>query len=437
MGRSWGRVPTTVEEERWVSFASDALPQVGDGRSLLPHGLGRSYGDSCLNHGGVLVMTPRMDHMLDFDPATGLLRCEAGVSLAEILRVLVPRGWFLPVTPGTKFVTVGGAIANDIHGKNHHSAGTFGRHVTRFEILRSDGSRRVCSPTENGDLFRATIGGLGLTGLITWVEFRMQPIRNGWIEAESIRMETLDEFFDLSAASEKTHAYTVSWIDSLARGRHVGRGLFLQGNHAKEAPAGARVPSNSNEKIPFLFDAPGFALNPFTVGAFNALYWRKQLSKRRASVMSYDPFFYPLDAISKWNRMYGKRGFFQYQCWVPFGDGAEAVRAILEESAAARQASFLTVLKTFGDLPSPGMLSFPRRGVTIALDYPNRGQRTLELLERLDAITRRSGGMVYPAKDARMSPQTFQACYPNWKEFREFVDPKFSSSFWRRVTGGA
>lgn len=433
MSRSWGRIPQTVEEVRPLSFGADPLPLPRDGRKVLPYGLGRSYGDSCLNHGGVLLATPRMDHLLGFDPRTGLLRCEAGVSLAEILRVFVPRGWFLPVTPGTKHVTVGGAIANDVHGKNHHKAGTFGRHVTRFELLRSDGARRTCSPSENADLFRATIGGLGLTGLVTWAEFRLQPVPSGFIDAESIRTETLDGFFDLSAASERTHDYTVTWIDSLARGRSLGRGLFLQGNHAPARP-GEATPAPGRERIPFPFDAPGFALNALTVGAFNALYSRKQLGKRASKRMPYDPFFYPLDAIAGWNRMYGKRGFFQYQCWVPFSDGPGAVRAILEESAAARQASFLTVLKTFGDAPSPGMLSFPRKGVTVALDYPNRGPKTLDLLERLDGLVRKAGGRVYPAKDARMSPASFQAYFPEWKEFSQHVDPAFSSSFWRRVT---
>lgn len=435
MGRSWGRVPRTTEDVLPLAFASDPLPLPRDGRTVLPHGLGRSYGDSCLNDGHVLLHTPRMDHLLAFDPATGVLRCEAGVSLATILRVFVPRGWFLPVTPGTKFVTVGGAIANDVHGKNHHKAGTFGCHVPRFELLRSDGSRRVCSPTENADLYRATIGGLGLTGLVTWAEVRLRPVPGPFIDAESIRTETLDAFFDLSAASERTHDYTVTWIDSLARGRALGRGLFLQGNHAERAPAGARDKGPSEERIPFPVDLPGFVLNPLTVKAFNALYSRKQLAGRVARTMHYDPFFYPLDAIRDWNRMYGRRGFFQYQCWVPFADGPEAVRGILDESAKARQASFLTVLKTFGDVPSPGMLSFPRRGVTVALDYPNRGAKTLDLLERLDALVRKAGGMVYPAKDARMSPQSFQAYYPGWKEFSQHVDPKFSSSFWRRVAG--
>lgn len=432
MSRSWGRVPRTQEEARPLAFATDALPLPRDGRTSLAHGLGRSYGDSCLNDGGVLLETPRMDHVLGFDEATGLLRVEAGVSLKEILRLFVPRGWFLPVTPGTKLVTVGGAIANDVHGKNHHVAGTFGRHVTRFELARSDGTRMICSPTENAEWFRATIGGLGLTGLVTWAEIRLQRIASPWIEAENIRMASLEDFFALSRASARTHDYTVAWIDSTAKGKALGRGHFTQGNFAKASPREARFPKD--ERIPVPVDMPEMAMGPLPVRAFNALYARKQLRARKSGLMHWDPFFYPLDAIAHWNRGFGKRGVFQYQCVLPFEDGHEALVEMMELSARARQASFLTVLKTFGDLPSPGLLSFPKPGVTLAIDYPNRGPRTLALLDELDAITRRAGGRVYPAKDARMSAASFQAYYPQWSELEKYRDPAFSSSFWRRVT---
>jgi FAD/FMN-containing dehydrogenase len=225
----------------------------------------------------------------------------------------------------------------------------------------------------------------------------------------------------------------VAWIDSTARGASLGRGHFTQGNHATEAPAEARFPKD--ERIPFPVDAPGFAINPMSVRAFNALYSRKQLATRRRSLMHWDPFFYPLDAIANWNRGYGKRGFYQYQCVLPFQDGHDALVEMMEESASANQASFLTVLKTFGSMHSPGLLSFPKPGVTLAIDYPNRGAKTLDLLERLDAITRKAGGRVYPAKDGRMGRESFQAYYPHWKELEKYRDPAFSSSFWRRVTG--
>lgn len=412
-----------------MQWRTDPLPE-GKG-PLLPFGLGRSYGDSCLNEGGTLLSTTSLSRFISFDHATGVLACEAGVSLAEILQLVVPRGWFLPVTPGTKFVTLGGAIANDVHGKNHHADGTFGRHVRRFELLRSDGSRRICSPTENVELYRATIGGLGLTGLITWAEIQLRPIANPLIAAESIRFRDLDEFYEINAASERDYRYTVAWVDVTAGGKRLGRGIYNRGNHA--APVDRDLPKlRWTSRITVPFDAPSFTVNPLTVRAFNFAYYRKQLRKVRAGLTPYEPFFYPLDALAKWNRVYGRKGFFQYQCVVP--QESDAMRRILAEIARSAEGSPLVVLKTFGSLESPGMLSFPRPGVTLALDFPNRGERTLRLFERLDAIVAEVGGRLYPAKDARMPASLFQQSYPNWREFAAYVDPKFSSSFWRRVT---
>jgi FAD/FMN-containing dehydrogenase len=429
---SWGRYPRCKHTVRPLSWTMDNLPLPTDNGFVLPYGQGRSYGDSCQNPDGTLLATARLNRFVSFDRQSGVLRCEAGVTLDEILRLVVPQGWFLPVTPGTRFVSVGGAIANDVHGKNHHRAGTFGRHVRALELLRSDGERRRCRADENAAWFAATIGGLGLTGLITWAELQLKPISGPYVSVDTIKFRDLAAFFDIAAESERDYEYTVAWVDCLARGPHLGRGLFMRGNHAS-MPAG-RSPSSTRRRLRVPLDFPGFALNSATVRAFNGLYYRRQRRPRAHRIVHYEPFFYPLDAIANWNRIYGRRGFMQYQCVVPTVDDARAITALLRTIADSGLGSFLSVLKTFGDLPSPGMLSFPRPGVTLALDFPNRGARTLMLLERLDAIVRDAGGAVYPAKDARMSAHSFQTYYPNWEQFARYVDPRFSSGFWRRVT---
>jgi len=431
--RSWGNYPRTRQEAHRIDWRPDSLPPVPEGSTVLPYGLGRSYGDSCLNDGGHLLDTAGLNRYVDFDPERGLLRCEAGVSLAAILETFVPRGWFLPVTPGTKFVTVAGAVANDVHGKNHHGHGTFGCFVTRFELLRSDGRRLICSQEENRELFAATIGGLGLTGLVTWVELRMKRVPGSSIDCESIRFGSLDEFFELAAESDVKFEYTAAWVDCLARGAALGRGIFLRGNHAAgRRPVAAGRNGGSKLSIPVY--APELLLNPWTIRAFNTLYYHRQRRKVVRKDWHYEPFFYPLDAVGDWNRLYGRRGFLQYQCVVPLEGGREAMREILRKVADRGEGSFLGVLKLFGEVPSPGLLSFPRPGVTLCLDFANRGGRTLDLLDELDAIVRQQGGRVYPAKDARMSAESFQLYFPEWRDFARHVDPAFSSSFWRRVT---
>lgn len=429
---SWGRYPRVKQRAVPLHWRDEAeLRALAGEGPVLPRGLGRSYGDSCLNEGGTLLLTRGLARFLSFDPDTGVLRCEAGVSLAEILAFASPRGFFLPVTPGTKFVTVGGAIANDVHGKNHHADGTFGRFVRRFELVRSDGSRRVCSPSENADLFQATIGGLGLTGLVTWAEIELRRVPGPFIVQESLRMRGIDDFFRVNEASERDWLYTVAWVDCLARGRRLGRGLYYRGNHAP-GTGRARTPAVKMPRLRLPFDLPDFVLGEKSVRLFNALYYRRQLRALRRSTVFYEPFFYPLDAVGDWNRAYGKRGFLQWQCVVP---DADTVVRLLETIARDRQGSFLVVLKTFGDLPSPGLLSFPRPGFTLALDFPHRGERTLRLLQRLDDLVADAGGALYPAKDARMSPEMFALSFPRLPAFRPHVDPAFSSSFWRRVQG--
>ncbi len=438
---SWGRFPRVAKDAQSVqplSWETDRLAAPAPQGSLLPFGLGRSYGDSCLNPGGTLLTTFGLDRFIDFDPATGVLQCEAGVSFDAILRLVAPRGFFLPVTPGTKFVTVGGAIANDVHGKNHHASGTFGRYVRSFVLLRSDGQRLLCSPTENADLFAATIGGLGLTGVVLRAEVQLIRTHNVFVVQETVPFGNLGEFLAVNESSEKDFVYTVAWMDFLASGRKLGRGLYYRGNHAPPQltpyPADrSHLTSASRLSVPF--ELPGFSLNRLTVAAFNFLYYWRQRLQPRVSLLHYDPFFYPLDGVLRWNRIYGRPGFLQFQCVVPLAPEGGAMKEILERISHSGQASFLGVLKTFGPLKSPGMLSFPRPGITLALDFANRGERTVKLFAELDRVTREAGGAIYPAKDSLMAPETFEACYPQLSRFKTFVDPAFSSLFWRRVTG--
>ena len=388
--------------------------------------MGRSYGDSCLNADRSLIDCRRLDRILGFDESIGILRCESGVTFADIIRVFLPKGWFLPVTPGTQFVTVGGAIANDVHGKNHHRAGTFGANVRQFGLHRSDHGLVVCNPELNSDMFRATIGGLGLTGLIAWADVQLRRVNGPWIDAESIPYHSLSAFLDLSRESDGRFEYTVAWLDCFAG--KTPRGIFFRGNHS--AAAGKAFHLKRGPQLPFAL--PTWLLNRYTVKAFNSTYYRMH-AKKGPSLVPYDSFFYPLDSVRQWNLLYGKQGFLQYQCVIPDGN-LDAFEELLGRIARSGQGSFLGVLKQFGDLPPAGMLSFPRPGLTLALDFAMRGERTLQLMRSLDEVVQQSGGALYPAKDARMSPALFESSFPRWRSFVPYIDPKMSSSFWRRVT---
>ena len=427
---SWGRYPQVshagVYQVNWIDELPNVLQHTAD-RSLLAYGLGRSYGDSCLNEGRHLVDCSRLDRFLDADFEEGWIKCEAGTSLADILNVVVPRGWFLPVTPGTKFVTVGGAIANDVHGKNHHRAGTFGCHVRKLAVYRSDYGLVICSPEQNEELFHATIGGLGLTGLIAWAEIQLTRTRGACIDLEVVPFKTIDRFLDLTAESDQKFEYTVAWIDCLNRSP---RGIFLRGNHTPVPGASRRAAGGP--KVPFAF--PDWVLNPLTVKLFNSAYYLRNRFSKSRSVVHYEPFFYPLDSIRQWNLIYGQKGLLQYQCVIP-DNSFDSFEQLLNLISASGMGSFLAVLKRFGSNPSPGLLSFPRPGLTLALDFPMRGEKTLKLLQALDELVMRAGGALYPAKDARMSREMFEASFPHWRQLCPFIDPKMSSSFWRRVTG--
>jgi FAD/FMN-containing dehydrogenase len=427
---SWGNVQRVPHEALSLRSRFDPFPRLSRTATLLPFGNGRSYGDSCLNAGGSLLQMRTLSRFIRFDRHTGVIACEAGVLLGEILQLIVPAGWFLAVVPGTQFVTVGGAIANDVHGKNHHRVGAFGNHVLSFELLRSTGERIVCTPKQNTALFHATIGGLGLTGVITWAELQLQPITGPWMDVESIRVTNLAEYFDLAAQSHDEFEYVVSWIDCLASGKRAGRGVLQRANHRADDEQ-RREPRRGNWGVPRA--VPVSFVNSITLRVANTLLYHRQHTKRLRAPKHYQEFFFPLDGIVHWNRLYGPKGFYQYQCIIP-GDSAEdALRELLTAIAGSGQGSFLAVLKHCGGIGQQGLLSFPMHGVTLAVDFPNRGADLERLFRSLDAIVSAARGRLYPAKDGRMPREMFRAGYPRWLEFCQFIDPRFSSSFWRRV----
>ncbi len=433
--RSWGRypnLPQTGHTAHWRSELSAQVDAVFKAHgSTLPFGNGRSYGDSCLALSDHVVETRALDRFISADWEKGVLRAEAGVTLAEILRVSIPRGWFLSVTPGTQFATLGGAIANDVHGKNHHSRGTFGNHLRCFSLMRHGEGALTCSPGENNALFAATIGGLGLTGVIDWAEIQLMPIRSSRIDSIVTRFADLDEFFALSRELDHHHEYAVAWIDCLAKGTYAGRGVYIVGDHASDG--GLNVDDRAKLDVPF---TPRLSLiNKASSRAFNEFYWRLQPATPTPRQVGYEPFFYPLDRILNWNRIYGRAGFQQYQCVIPDIAAEAAMRELLSVTAGAKSGSFLAVLKRCGAIASPGLLSFPLAGTSLALDFPQTAHLEHELFPRLDAIVRAAGGRLYPAKDAHMTGADFRNAYPAWEKVEALRDPALNSRFWKRVTG--
>ena len=425
-GRSWGGYPAARQRIVRIERRDAPLPVTPE--PILAYGNGRSYGDACLNDGGVLLHTRGLDRFIAFDAQRGILRCEAGVLLSEILDFALTRGWILPVLPGTQFVTVGGAIANDVHGKNHHRVGSFGEHVLRFELLRSDGSRRECSRLENADWFRATLAGLGLTGLVTWAELQLQPSVGPWVGAQALPFRGVAAFLDLSRESEITHEHVVAWIDC-GSGRGAGRGLLQRANPLQNTASPTRRKRWSVPLTP-----PLSLVNRLSVRLFNNVYYALGARTAAPRRQDYRDFLFPLDAVENWNRIYGPRGFLQFQCVVPEAAAQDTLDAIIRRVSESGSASFVAVLKRMGDRPASGMLSFPRAGVTLAVDFPMQGAPTLRLLDALGELVADVGGALYPAKDACMRPAHFQQAFPNWAAMGAYLDPRFSSSFWRRVT---
>lgn len=423
---SWGRL--SAHEHHVASLSRGAVLSERGGLKGLPFGNGRSYGDVCLNPDGLLWLTRGLDRFVDFDKRTGLLTCEAGVLLRDIQQLVVPQGWMLPVTPGTQLITVGGAIANDVHGKNHHLLGSFGDHVKLMHLLRTDGEVIVCGPAQRPDWFAATIGGMGLTGVVTQATLQLRRINGPWLEVENTPFSQLTDFFDLADDSEAEWEHTVAWIDCL---NGQGRGVFMRGNHTARKCRVAK--DRGGVSVPFV--PPISLVNKLSLRPFNLAYYYLQVRKTQRSLVHYEPFFYPLDNVQQWNRIYGPRGFYQYQSVVPRSVGEDAVKAMLQTISKAGEGSFLAVLKTFGNRQSIGMMSFPMPGVTLALDFPNKGEKTLKLLQSLDDIVRSAGGRIYAAKDARMTSDLFEAGYPRLQEFLKYRDPGISSAMSRRLMG--
>ncbi|NOT18279.1 MAG: FAD-binding oxidoreductase [Sulfuriferula sp.] len=431
----WGRYPVqtcaTSRPERYQDLQASSTTQIARGQ-------GRSYGDAAL--GETVILTERVNRMLAFDSTAGTLRAEAGVTLAEVLEVIVPQGWFLPVTPGTRFVSLGGCVAADVHGKNHHHDGAFSQHIIALELILADGAKVACSATENAALFWATVGGMGLTGIIGEVSLRLIPITSPYMQVRHYAAANLTGVFALFDNAALDDAYSVAWIDSLATGKSLGRSVLMTGHHADAAdlPSVMRPAAKSTLSMPF--DLPAFVLNPWTVKAFNQFYYSREGHKTQPFFAHYSDYFYPLDGIAHWNRLYGKSGFVQYQCVIPTAGAFAAVTALLEKLAASRRPSFLAVLKKLG-AQNQGLLSFPLAGYTLALDIPMRDAGVLALTRELDAIVLAHGGRVYLAKDALLTAQTFRIMYPRhaeWLRIKQAVDPdgRFASSMSQRLDLG-
>ncbi len=425
---SWGRLECPAHRLEFLTDRDQVaarLQRVAE--SGIAYGMGRSYGDICLAPNGISWQTRGLDRFIAFDPVAGRLICEAGVLLRDIQRFAVPRGWMLPVTPGTQLVTVGGAIANDVHGKNHHVFGAFGNHVLGLRLARTDGSIIDCGPQMQPDWFAATIGGMGLTGIVVTATLQLRPVPGPWLVTETVPFVGLDTFFELADSSEAEWEYTVSWIDCLSGA--ATRGLFMRGNH--RAGVAGKLPHGKRRAVPFV--PPISLVNRLSLRPFNAAYYELKQRQRGLKIEHYEPFFYPLDNLLAWNRIYGPKGFYQYQSVMPRAAGRDAIAAMLQAIAVAGEGSFLAVLKTFGQRESVGMMSFPQAGVTLALDFPNKGSATQRLFARLDAIVQEAGGRIYPAKDARMSRAMFTAGYPRLQEFLNYRDPGLHSAFSQRL----
>lgn len=426
--QSFGRLDTAPKVSASPADAiRDLRRRNTAGGSWLGFGNGKSYGDSCFNAAGTLVRSSESAGLVAFDPANGSLTGQSGLTLGEIILLAGPHGWFLPVTPGTKQVTLAGAIANDVHGKNHHARGSFGAHVISFDLLRSDGVTRRCSAGENASLYKATIGGFGLTGLILSATIQLIKVGSADVAEQVVPFKSLEEYLELAEAADQASEYSVAWLDQLNAG---GRGLLMTANHAE---AGGFVPHRSMPRITVPFQPPLNCLNRLSLSAFNILYFNTRSRRAGVKTSAYDGFFYPLDQVGNWNFLYGPKGLHQHQSVIPFEAAASTLPLLLAASRDAGQASFLTVLKRFGTITSPSLTPFARPGYTLTLDFPNRGAKTLALLFELDRITMDAGGAVNAYKDARMSALTFAASYPNWRQLEVLRDPAFMSDFWRRT----
>ncbi len=425
----WNNIPK-FNNTNLLKIDNDLQIEFDNNTSYLARGEGRSYGDVCLNNNGTLIDTSNLKKILNFDEINGLVECEAGITLKELIEYLIPRGWFLPVVPGTSYVTLGGAIANDIHGKNHHKVGSFGNFIASFNLLTSDKGVIACSPIKNQEKFSATIGGLGLTGLILNAKIKLMKIENDLIDSKSIKFNSIDEFFELNKDLESKNEYTVSWIDINTKNKNL-RGIFHVGNHTKSIK-NYQIKDKQILSFTLPFIQRFSFVNNLTITLLNTIYFwinKNDITKKQY----YRSFFFPLDFIKNWNKAYGKKGFYQYQFVVPIKNSKNILLEVIDIVSLFNQRPVLSVLKTFGKIESKGMMSFPFNGLTLAMDFQNKGNRTLEMLDELDKIILRNNGRVYIAKDCRMQKESFNKFYVNFNKFSKFIDPNFSSTFLERM----
>lgn len=415
----WGNYPIIESDIRSFSTIENLRSVLFDFQTAITRGLGRCYGDSALWRN--IISSLKLNRMLEFKEEQGILTCEAGVSLKEILELFSPRGWFLPVTPGTKFVTVGGAIASDVHGKNHHKEGAFSDHLVSVDIMLPDGSIKKCSPEENPEYFRGVCGGMGLTGIILKATLKLKKIESAYIKQKVLKARDINEAMELFEKYDNM-TYSVAWIDCLAKGRSSGRSILMLGEHAAVSDIKGLVPVDplavkEKKTLHLPFSLPGFILNKFTAKAFNFLYYLKK-QEEQDSIIDYNAFFYPLDSIDNWNKLYGPAGFLQYQFVLPEAVAAKGLKEILGRIGASGRGSFLAVLKLMGKENS-NLISFPMKGYTLALDFPITAG-LFPFLDGLDKIVLEYGGRLYLAKDSRMSSNMFRQSYKRAEEFAIF-----------------
>ncbi|ASU35121.1 FAD-binding oxidoreductase [Mucilaginibacter xinganensis] len=416
---NWGNYPVIESKEERFVFADQLDTLIKDQQPFIARGNGRCYGDASLS--ARTISTLKFDKVLSFNADAGFFECQSGITLDQILAVIVPKGWFLPVTPGTKFITIGGALASDVHGKNHHVDGSISNHVIEFDMVLASDEVVTCSPVNNSELFEATCGGMGLTGVITRVKFRLKKIETSLIRQKQVKAANLQELIELFD-TYKDYTYSVAWIDCLKKGAHFGRSILILGEHATIAEVNENQRSNPlalpvNKQIVFPINMPGWVLNKFTVKAFNFLYYAKNLKKEINNIVSYEPFFYPLDKVLHWNRLYGKKGFVQYQFVLPL-NARQGLVEIMNRISDEGLGSFLAVLKVFGKQES--MISFPKEGYTLALDFPIR-KGLLDFLDELDELVLKYNGRLYMSKDARMKPQMLTGGYPELEKFKSII----------------
>lgn len=415
---NWNNYPVVEAEKFSFDYNTEVKGKLGSLSDLAIRGNGRCYGDASLS--STIVSSLRFDKILSFDIEKGVVECQSGLLLSDLLQIIVPKGWFLPVTPGTKFITIGGAVASDVHGKNHHVDGSFSRHIVNMSILTGTGEIIDCNPQQNSDLFWATCGGMGLTGLILEVTFNLKKIETAYIKQKQIKASNLDEVMDLFE-QYGNYTYSVAWIDCLIKGSSYGRSILMVGEHATQndlAPGKKILKAKEKALFSVPFNFPSFALNSLTVKAFNALYYAKNYKTVMDSVVHYDGFYYPLDSILNWNRIYGSNGFVQYQFVLPLSSSKQGLKDILGRISNKGLGSFLAVLKLFGD--QNDLISFPMKGYTLALDIPIQSG-LFEFLDELDKVVAEYGGRIYLSKDARMKKEIFWSTYNRAGEFNNIL----------------